>query len=51
MKVNKHGALQSTLFETEIIVSEMLHFAMFLLSYQAIPRAIVVISRTSSPLG
>ena len=51
MKVNKHGVLQNTLFETEIIVSEMLHFAMFLLSYQAIRRAIVVISRTSSPLG
>ena len=51
MKANKHGALQNTLFETEIIVSEMLHFAMFLLSFQVIPRASVVISRTSSPLG
>ena len=50
MKVNKHGALQSTLFETAIIVSEMPHFAMFLLSFQVIPRVFVVISRISCPL-
>ena len=50
MKVKKHGALQSTLSQTAIIVSEMLHFAMFLLSFQVIPRVFVVISRTSCPL-